>query len=68
MFFVEIDVAKDRHNCFIIRSKGDILADVFTIANSKEGLFSICVLFAAMGYRSIMPSLYFIFAILTTSQ
>ena len=37
MIFVGIDVAKDKHDCFIISSEGEILADVFTISNSKEG-------------------------------
>ena len=37
MIFVGIDVAKDKHDCFIINSEGEILADVFTITNSKEG-------------------------------
>ena len=37
MIFVGIDVAKDKHDCFIINSEGEVLADVFTIANSKEG-------------------------------
>ena len=37
MVFVGIDVAKDKHDCFIISSEGEVLADVFTIANSKEG-------------------------------
>ena len=37
MIFVGIDVAKDKHDCFIISSEGEVLADVFTIANSKEG-------------------------------
>ena len=37
MIFVGIDVAKDKHDCFIISSEGEILADVFTIANNKEG-------------------------------
>lgn len=37
MIFVGIDVAKDKHDCFIIRSEGEVLADVFTISNSKEG-------------------------------
>lgn len=33
MIFVGIDVAK----CFIISAEGEVLADVFTISNSKEG-------------------------------
>ena len=37
MIFVGIDVAKDKHDCFIISSEGEVLADVFTISNSKEG-------------------------------
>mgnify|MGYP003429101172 CR=1 FL=1 len=37
MIFVGIDVAKDKHDCFIISSEGEVLADVFTIANSKDG-------------------------------
>lgn len=37
MIFVGIDVAKDKHDCFIINSEGEILADVFTITNNKEG-------------------------------
>ena len=37
MIFVGIDVAKDKHDCFIINSEGEVLADVFTVANSKEG-------------------------------
>lgn len=37
MVCVGIDVAKDKHDCFILSSEGEILADVFTISNSKEG-------------------------------
>jgi transposase len=37
MIFVGIDVAKDKHDCFIISSEGEVLADVFTVGNSKEG-------------------------------
>lgn len=37
MISVGIDVAKDKHDCFIISSEGEVLADVFTIANSMEG-------------------------------
>ena len=37
MIFVGIDVAKDKHDCFIISSEGEVLADVFTIANSRNG-------------------------------
>jgi len=37
MICVGIDVAKDKHDCFILSSEGEILADVFTIPNNKEG-------------------------------
>lgn len=37
MVFVGIDVAKDKHDCFIVSSEGEVLRDVFTIPNSKEG-------------------------------
>ena len=37
MIFVGIDVAKDKHDCFIVSSESEVLADVFTISNSKEG-------------------------------
>ena len=28
---VGIDVSKDKHDCFIVSSEGEVLADVFTI-------------------------------------
>ena len=37
MISVGIDVAKDKHDCFIINSEGEVLADGFTIPNSMEG-------------------------------
>jgi len=37
MICVGIDVAKDKHDCFIISSEGVVLADVFTIPNNTEG-------------------------------
>ena len=37
MICVGIDVAKDKHDCFIISSEGEVLADVFTVSNSREG-------------------------------
>ena len=37
MVCVGIDVAKDKHDCFILNSEGEVLADVFTIANNWEG-------------------------------
>ena len=34
MICIGIDVAKDKHDCFILSSEGEVLADVFTIPNS----------------------------------
>lgn len=34
---VGIDVAKDKHDCFIQSSEGEVLADVFTIFNNMDG-------------------------------
>ena len=36
--FCRNDVAKDKHDRFIINSDGTVLADVFTISNNMEGL------------------------------
>ena len=37
MICVGIDVAKDKHDCFILSSEGKVLADVFTVPNNAEG-------------------------------
>ena len=37
MVCVGIDVAKDKHDCFVLSSEGEVLADVFTVANNREG-------------------------------
>jgi Transposase and inactivated derivatives len=37
MVCVGIDVAKDKHDCFILNSEGVVLAEVFTIANHRDG-------------------------------
>lgn len=37
MICVGIDVAKDKHDCFIISSEGVVLSDVFTIPNDMTG-------------------------------
>ena len=37
MILVGIDVAKDKHDCFITDSDGEVLFDVFTIANTMGG-------------------------------
>ncbi len=37
MIVVGIDVAKDKHDCFIMDSEGTVLFDVFTISNTLDG-------------------------------
>ena len=37
MVYVGIDVTKDKHDCFIANSDGEILYDVFTIQNDMDG-------------------------------
>ena len=41
MICVGIDVAKDKHDCFILSSECEVLADVFTIANNADGLHTL---------------------------
>lgn len=47
---VGIDVAKDKHDCFIQNSEGKVLADVFIIYNNLNG-FRFC-------WTRSMPVLY----------
>ena len=37
MILVGIDVAKDKHDCFIMNSEGEVLFKAFTITNNMEG-------------------------------
>lgn len=37
MILVGIDVAKDKHDCFIMNSDGEVLAKAFSFTNNKEG-------------------------------
>ncbi len=53
MVCVGIDVAKDKHDCFIISSEGEILADVFTIPNNAEASTRSCRQSAAVLVRRI---------------
>lgn len=34
MIFVGIDVAKEKHDCFICNSEGEVLKEAFTIDNN----------------------------------
>lgn len=37
MIYVGIDVSKDKHDCTIVFSDGEVLADVFTVQNNMDG-------------------------------
>jgi transposase len=37
MIYIGIDVAKDKHDCFIVNSDGEVIKDVFTIPNTLDG-------------------------------
>ena len=37
MIYVGIDVSKDKHDCTIVSSDGEVLANVFTIHNNLDG-------------------------------
>ena len=41
MICVGIDVAKDKHDCYIANSDGEVLVEVFTIQNNAEGFKSL---------------------------
>ena len=41
MIYVGIDVAKDKHDCFITNSDGEVFFKPFTISNNREGLESL---------------------------
>ena len=37
MIYIGIDVAKDKHDCFITNSNGEVLFKAFTISNNQDG-------------------------------
>ena len=41
MIYVGIDVAKDKHDCFITNSDGEALFNVFTISNNSDGFHNL---------------------------
>lgn len=41
MIYIGIDVAKDKHDCFITNSDGEVLFKAFTIANNLDGFIEL---------------------------
>ena len=37
MFYAGIDVAMDKHDCVVLDSDGDVVFDVFTFENNRDG-------------------------------
>ena len=37
MIYIGIDVAKDKHDCFITNSDGEAFFKTFTISNNRDG-------------------------------
>ena len=40
MIYIGIDIAKDKHDCHIVREDGEILLDNYTFANNAKGFLS----------------------------
>ena len=59
MIFVGIDVAKDKHDCFILNSEGTVLADVFTIANNRIGFETLLYMLGPM--RKLYGAVWHVF-------
>ena len=56
MFLVGIDVAKDKHDCFICDSEGNVLEDVFTFSNDREG-FNLLLSFMPISSENVKVGL-----------
>ena len=41
MIYVDIDIVKDKHDCFITISDGEALFNVFTILNNADGFHNL---------------------------
>ena len=51
MIYVGIDVAKDKHDCFITNSDGEVLFKVFTITNTLDGFDKLLFSISHLRYR-----------------
>ena len=50
MIVVGIDVAKDKHDCFIMNSEGEVLFNPFVIQNNREGFDSLYEKICSVAY------------------
>ena len=58
MISVGIDVAKDKHDCFIINPEGVVLADVFTIPNNVDARTIAAMLLSDTGLKPYTDTAY----------
>ena len=62
MIVIGIDVAKDKHDCFIMNSEGEVLFNPFVIQNNREGFDSlyekICLYYRVVVIRVPLQGLY----------
>ena len=56
MFLIGIDVAKDKHDCFICDSEGNVIKDVFTFSNDREG-FNLLLSFMPTSFENVKVGL-----------
>ena len=40
-YFIGIDIAKFKHDCFIMDDNGEVIKDSFTITNDKTGFLTL---------------------------
>ncbi|BDF32893.1 hypothetical protein CE91St62_09590 [Lachnospiraceae bacterium] len=53
MIYAGIDVAKDKHDCFITNSDGEVLFKAFTIPNNREGFDELYQKITSVTYQSL---------------
>ena len=58
MISVGIDVAKDKHDYFIINPEGVVLADVFTIPNNVDARTIAAMLLSDVGLKPYTDTAY----------
>ena len=61
MLLVGIDVAKDKHDCFIQTSDGKVLYKSFTVANNYKRFEELCFVYSGASCQSIFKNLYNLF-------
>ena len=50
MYYVGIDIAKYKHDCFIFTSEGEIVLESFTFENTREGFYKLKLVLDALDY------------------